>query len=382
MLAPDVAYLNHGAFGALPRPVWEASLDLRAMMERNPSELFSRRLPALLDEVRARLAEFLHADEAGCVHVPNTTTGTATVLTAFARTELDPGAEVLTTDHCHHAVTAQLEVLAARHRIVPVYAPVPIGVTSTTDVLTAITDRITDRTRLLIIDAVASASGFVFPISEIVAAAHVRGLPVLVDGAHAPGQIEVNLEEIGADFWVGNLHKWICSPRAAAILSVAPRWREVIRPLVTSRGYADGLSASFGWTGTFDPVPVLTVPAALDFWDQFGWDAARTQQARLVTDGATTVAAALGTTAPLCPDFRAAMRVVELPWNLSPEESAAIEWRLSAEHLIEVAMTKLAGTDYVRVCGQVYNSPADYELLAAVLPTLVRSDREDPRSPP
>jgi isopenicillin-N epimerase len=369
LLDPDVAYLNHGAFGAMPRVVGEAALELRLMMERNPTDLM-RRLPGLLNDVRGRLAEFLHADEAGCVFVPNATSGTSTVLASVAQS-FEPGDEILITDHRYHALEVQTDLLARRHGVQTVVAHVPLDSRSREDVVAAIIEGITERTRLLAVDAIASASGFVFPVEQIVAASHERGVPVLVDAAHAPGQIANDLERIGADFWIGNLHKWVCSPRAAAIASIAPGWRDVVRPHVASHFYAEGLQPAFDWTGTFDPVNLLAVPAALNFWDELGWDDVRHRQRALVDDGAARVAAALGTTAPVAPEFRAAMRVVELPTVLGDGVAGTVERDLSTKHQIEVSLMALQDRTWVRVCGQVYNRPEDYDRLADALPELL-----------
>jgi isopenicillin-N epimerase len=373
LLDPDVAYLNHGAFGALPRVVGEAAGELREMMERNPADLLVRRLPVMLDHVRGQLAEFLRADEAGCVFVANATAGAATVLAAITPS-MSAGDEILATDHRYNAVGVQLDVVQASRGVRTVFAHVPLDVTSSTEVVAAIIDRITPRTKLLVIDAIASASGFVFPVAAIVAAAHERGLPVLVDAAHAPGQIDVDLTATDADFWVGNLHKWMCSPRAAAILSIAPQWRSTVRPLVASHLYADGLQPAFDWTGTFDPVTVLAVPTALSFWDDLGWDNVRRRQSALVDDGATRVAAALGTTSPAADEFRAAMRVIELPVMPTIEQGRGIEATLSEKYQIEVAMTSLHDRCWVRVCGQIYNTASDYDRLAAALPELLKPE--------
>lgn len=370
LLDPDVAYLNHGAFGALPRAVGEAAAELRGMMERDPAALMMRRLPGLIDDVRGQLAEFLGADEAGCVFLPNATAGMSTVLTSLAPS-FEPADEILTTDHRYHAVSVQLDVLQARCGVTPIYAHVSLDTASADDVIATILDRITPRTRLIVVDTIASASGFLFPVAEIVAAAHERGLPVLVDAAHAPGQIANDLTAIDADFWVGNLHKWICSPRAAAIVSVASKWRDVVRPHVASHQYADGFQPAFEWTGTFDPVNILAVPAALAFWDDLGWEAVRNRQRALVDDGAARVAAAIGTTAPVDEQFRAAMRVIELPGTLDAVQARRVEATLSEKHQVEVSLMDLHDKAWVRVCGQVYNSPADYDRLAAALPDVL-----------
>jgi isopenicillin-N epimerase len=237
----------------------------------------------------------------------------------------------------------------------------------------AITERVASRTKLLVVDSIASPSGFVFPVEQIVAAAHERGVPVLVDAAHAPGQVANDLNAIDADFWVGNLHKWVCSPRAAAILSIAPQWRDVVRPHVPSHFYAHGLQPAFDWTGTLDPVNLLAVPAALNFWDGLGWDNVRRRQSALVDDGARRVATALGTAAPVGNQFRAAMRVVELPLVLSHDEARDLENALSTKHRVEISVMALHEKSWVRVCGQVYNSAADYDRLAVGLISLVET---------
>jgi isopenicillin-N epimerase len=372
LLDPDVAYLNHGAFGALPCVVGEAAAELRAMMERDPADLMMRRLPGHLDDVREQLADFLGGDAAGCVFVPNATTGTSTVLTSLAPS-FAAGDEILTTDHRYHAVSVQLDVLQAKYGVAPVYAHVPLATASDADVVAAIVDRITPRTRLIVVDAIASASGFMFPVAAIVAAAHERGLPVLVDAAHAPGQIANDLTATDADFWVGNLHKWICSPRAAGIVSVAPKWRDVIRPHVASHLYADGFQPAFDWTGTFDPVNILAVPVALEFWSQLGWDDVRLRQRALVDAGAAHVADALATSVPVNAHFRAAMRVIELPDRLGESDAREVENRLADKYRIEVSLMDLHGKSWVRVCGQVYNTPADYDRLSAALPAVLKA---------
>ncbi len=373
LLDPDVAYLNHGAFGALPRVVGEAASGLRAEMEGNPANLMARRLPGMLDDIRNQVAALLHADPAGSTFVGNATAGTATVLTALG-SDLGPGDEVLTTDHRYGAVGVQLETLADRTGASIVTAHVPLDIATRADVVAALAERVTAHTKLLVIDSIASASGFVFPLAEIIPAMHDLGIPVVVDAAHAPGQLDVDLEALGADFWVGNLHKWVSSPRAAAILNVAPKWRDRVRPLVPSHHFAKGYQPAFDWTGTFDPIPILAIPAALAFWAEFGWDEMRATQRAIVDDGAARVAKALGTTAPAADDFRAAMRVIELPVTLDVERAYDVEAVLSAEHKVEVSLMSLHARSYVRVCGQVYNTPSDYDRLAAALPGLVEAE--------
>jgi isopenicillin-N epimerase len=369
-LDPKVAYLNHGSFGALPLPVADAAAQLRGEVERNPADLLVRRLQSGIETARERVAGLLGANPSDLVFVDNATTGTATVLACLAPSWA-PDDEVLTTDHCYNAVGTQLEVLSQRYGLRVLSAHVAMDADSSEAVVAGIVERMTERTRLLVVDGIASASGLHFPVAEIVAAAHERGIPVLVDAAHMPGQVAVDLTATDADFWVGNLHKWVCCQRALAVLSVNPRWQTTIRPLVPSHGYTGGFQPAFDWTGTHDPVPVLSVPAALDFWEKIGWETARVRQRELVDAGAATLAAALGTTSPRPPGMTAAMRIVALPVELSPAAGERLSQRLLIEHRVEVGFTSLYGTRWLRVCGQLYNTPGDYERLAAVLPGLL-----------
>ena len=363
LVDPDIAYLNHGGFGALPEPVAEAAAAIRAEIEANPTDLL-RRWPALVDAVRARVAGFLGTAAANLVFVPNATAGTATVLGSL---DWQPGDEVVATDHRYPAVASQLGILL-RHGVKVVEQHVPVDVATADEIVARVMAGVTPRTKLVVVDQIASPTGFTFPVADVAAAARERGLPVLVDAAHAPGQVAVDVEALGVDFWVGNLHKWVCSPRGCAALVVAPRWQDVVRPRVASHGYTTGYHAAFDWTGTADAVPVLAIPAALDFWDGLGWDAVRRYQRELVTAGAHRVADAIGTEVAIADEFTAAMRLVRLPAVLETEpEREALAYRLIGEFGVTAHVTQHAGTTYVRMCGQLYNRPEHYDRLGEAL---------------
>jgi isopenicillin-N epimerase len=316
-----------------------------------------------VDAVRDRVAQLLGAVRSDLVFVGNATTGTATVLNSVP---LRDGDEILTTDHRYPAVANQAAALA-RRGVRLVEAPVPVDVSSVDAIVAAVLAGVTDRTRLLVVDHIASPTGLVFPVRELVAASHAAGVPVLIDAAHAPGQIDIDLGAIGADFWVGNLHKWVCSPRACAVLHVDPRWQEHISPLVTSHGYGGGFQPSFDRVATHDPTPLFAVPAALDFWRELGWDDVRRRQHTLATDGAHVVADRLGTRVAVADEFTAAMRLVQLPRPVTSEEAVSMGYRLTTEHKVTAYITHHQGSSYVRMCGQVYNTPEHYERLAAAL---------------
>ncbi len=357
---PALAYLNHGSFGATPVPVLAEQQRLRTAMERNPVGFLAHRLPELLDGVRAEVAAFLRADPAGLVFVDNATTGTQTVI---AQARLGPGDEVVTTDHCYPAVLTQLrrsvEASGARLEVAEVALPAP----GRAEVAEAVLSRLTERTRLLVVDHVASCSGLVFPVEEIVAECRRHGVPVLIDGAHAAGMLPVDLGRLGADFWTGNMHKWVCAPKASAALWVAPRWRDTLRPLVTSHGVADGFWPAFDWTGTRDPTALLAVPAALDFFDRPGWTAVREHNNELARQGAELVADRIGTSPPPADGLAAAMRLVPLPRPLSESDARALERRLLDLRVV-VPVTYHGGWRWLRLSAQLYNSLSDYERLA------------------
>ncbi len=363
-LDPGLAYLNHGGFGATPRLVLAEQQTWRDAMERNPVGFLVHQLPELLDAVRSEVAAFLGADVEGLVFVGNATTGMQTVI---AQTRLEPGDELLTTDHCYPAVLAQLRAAAdaagAQLRI----APVGLPASGRGPVAEAVLSRLSPRTRLVVVDHLASCSGLVFPVEEIVAECHRNAVPVLVDGAHAAGQLPVDLGQLGADYWVGNMHKWVCAPKAAAVLHAAPARRETLRPLVASHGVAYGYQPSFAWTGTRDPSAVLAIPAALAFFGQAGWHAVREHNNELARQGAELVARRIGTSPPDASGLAAAMRLVQLPQPLTEPDARALERRLLAEHGVVVPVTFHGGWQWLRLSAQLYNTLGDYERLAQAL---------------
>jgi isopenicillin-N epimerase len=370
-LDPSVVFLNHGSFGACPRPVLEAQAAWRLEMERQPVEFLSRRLPRLLGETREGVAGFLGADPSGLVFVPNATTAINTVLASML---LRPGDQVLCTDHAYPAVANTIGKACSSAGAERVVCHVPLPLPKPEDIVAAVVEAITDRTRMAIVEHVTSPTAAILPVAEIVEACHRRNVPVLVDAAHGPGMLPVDLSSLGCEFWTGNFHKWACAPKGAAVLAIAPERREDVHPLVTSHGMGKGLQAEFEWTGTRDPTAYLAIPAALEFMGALGWDRVRRHNHELVLHGRAVVSEALRTVPPVAESRIGSMAIASLPdgAGTSQEEADDIQARLFEISRIEVPFISWHGWGFVRLSAQAYNRPADFARLAAVLPSLLR----------
>ena len=376
-LDPAVAHLNHGSYGATPVPVLEAQSRWRGLAESNPNAFFGRLWLEALAEARRRTAQFLGADPAGFVFVPNATVAVNTVIAGL---ELGPGDEVLVLDHGYGACRMAAERWAARVGAVVTSAAVPMPAGTAEEaalaVLGAVVGATGPRTRLAILDHITSPTALLMPIERLIRQLRGVGVPVLVDCAHAPGMLDVDLAALGADFWTGNLHKWACAPKGAAGLWVSADRRERIAPLVTSWFSDDGFVESFSWSGTDDRTAWLAVPDALAFMGGLGWHRVRRHNAELAAYGASVVRRAVGTEPPVRDDtgcVAPSMRLVELPGGLVQTADAARELtaRIARDVGCEVAVTLWNGRGFIRLSTQVYNRPADYERLAEGLPAVL-----------
>jgi isopenicillin-N epimerase len=391
LLDPDVAFLNHGSFGACPRPVLEYQAELRARLERQPVQFFVRDLEGLLDEARAALAGFLGAKPADLAWVANATTGVNAVLRSLA---LEPGDELLTTDHEYNACRNVLEFVAERAGARVVVAALPFPIAGPEEALAAILARVTPRTRLALIDHVTSQTGLVLPVGRIVAALRERGVETLVDGAHAPGMLPLELTALGAGYYTGNCHKWLCAPKGAAFLYVRPDLQPGVRPAAISHG-ANSLRRDrsrflleFDWVGTGDPTACLAVPEALRFMGGLlpgGWAALRRHNQARVLEGRDLLCRALDV-APPCPDeMIGSLASLPLPdGDGAPPPSALyadpLQDRLLAEYGIEVPVIPWPAPPrrLVRISAQIYNRRGDYRRLAEALRALL-THTDEPR---
>lgn len=383
-LDPDAVFLNHGSFGACPRAVLEHQSDLRAEIERQPVEFFARNYNDRLDAARREIASFLGADPDGLVAVPNATTGANAVLRSLSFRE---GDELLTTDHAYNACRNALEFVADRCGARVVVAPIPFPVRNPDDIVDTIVSRVTPRTRMALVDHITSPTALVLPIEAIVEALHDRGVDVLVDGAHAPGMVPLDLDSLGVSYYVGNCHKWLCAPKGAGFLYVRDDRRNAIRPVTISHGASarrDGRTRfhdEFDWVGTDDPTPFLCVPRSIEYLASVvdgGWDAIRARNHALAVAARDRLASSLRIDPP-CPDtMLGSMAAVPLPdGDGSPPRSALytdpLQDELRERFRIEVPIAPWPAPPrrVLRVSAQLYNRPEDYDVLAEGLQALL-----------
>jgi isopenicillin-N epimerase len=383
-LDPSVIFLNHGSFGACPIPVLQHQSALRARMERQPVQFFVRDLEGLLDDARKEFGRFLSTAPENLAWVPNATSAVNAVLRSL---EFRAGDELLTTNHEYNACRNVLEYVAARSGARVVVAPVPFPLIHPAQVMEAVISRVTRRTRLALLDHVTSQTALVLPIRELVSELADRGVETLVDGAHAPGMLDLNVESVGAGWYTGNCHKWLCAPKGAAFLYTRPDLQESTRPAVISHGANSPRTdrsrylIEFDWTGTDDPTPMLCVPEAIRFMGNLmpgGWAAVRSNNHQMAIRGRDVLCSALDVDPP-CPDeMIGSLASVPLPdgagaISKSPLYADPLQDELLEKFRIEVPVIPWPAPPkrLIRVSGQVYNRDGDYEELGRALRSLL-----------
>ncbi len=380
-LDPDFTHLNHGSYGATPLALLDAQDRWRRALERNPTRFLSRELvdmarvqtgrPGEGPELLRHAAEAVAAEFGGAagdyVFVPNTTAGINAVVAGFP---LAPGDRVLLLGPHYSAVGATLRAACARTGAVLDVVPLPWPAIRDEGVTQAVAAALTPRTRLAILDHVTSSTATVMPVTDLARLCRERGAAVLVDGAHAPGMLPLDIPAVGADWYVGNMHKWICAPKGAAILWTAPDRQDATRPQVVSHGAGGGYTDRFDVQGTLDPSAYLTVPDAIAWCRDQGGPALREHGRRTALAMTGMLAAELGTEAGPPPAMTGMMRLVRLPDRFGPADAVAadrLRRRLSAEHRIEVVALPLAGALWLRLSAFLYNEVEDAGLLLRAL---------------
>ncbi len=375
LLEDGVVFLNHGSYGATPTAVLAAQQEWRRRLELQPVRFMQQELPGLLREAAAALAAFLGAAGEDLAFVENATTGVNAVLRSL---DLGAGDEVLATDHGYPAVRNALRYVCRRSGARLVEARLPFPPRAAEEVEDAVAACFTAQTRLLLLDHITSPSALVLPVEALCARARAAGIRVLIDAAHAPGMVPLNLPAIGADWVVGNAHKWLFAPKGTGFIWAGEAGKQGLHPTVISHGYGKGFAAEFDWVGTRDPSAWLSIGAALDFYRAMGDGELRRHNLELAGEAASLLAAAWQGPVGGPPAMRAAMAVVRLPnrWGLGDAGAAAeVHDRLWRLHRIEVPIMALAGGLWARISAQVYNELDDYRRLAAALAATRPGDR-------
>ncbi|HWQ13543.1 MAG TPA: aminotransferase class V-fold PLP-dependent enzyme [Roseiflexaceae bacterium] len=364
MLRGGIAFLNHGSFGACPRPVFETYQAIQREIEAQPVEFLSRRASGLLAEARASLERYLGARPGTLVFAANVTHA----LNIVARSlDLRPGDEVLSTGHEYGAIerTWQFNCEKRGARYVP--RPLPLPATSQEELVEQVWQGVTARTRVIAISHISSPTAVALPVAAICRRAREAGILTVVDGAHAPGQVALDLEALGADFYGGNCHKWLCAPKGAGFLYARPERQALLEPLVVSWGWrARNPSGSeyidmFDWLGTDDPSAYLTVPTAIKFQEDNNWPAVRLACHNLLLEASARICELTGL-APLTPDstdWWMQMRSLPLP----PCDPKAVQRRLWDEFRVEVPCHEWGEHRLIRISVQAYNTPEDIDRL-------------------
>jgi isopenicillin-N epimerase len=366
-LQADAVFLNHGSFGLAPRAVLAAQAALRAEMEAQPVRFLRRQwLQPRLRATAQQLGPFLGADGADLAFVDNATTGVNAVLRSL---DFKPGDEILVTDHTYGAVRNTVRYVCARSRACMVEVRLPFPPGSADEIVEAITAALSPRTRLAVLDLVTSVSALVMPVARLAAACRAAGAQVLVDAAHAPGMVDLDVTALGADWVSANLHKWLFAPKGSGFLWARKEVQADLHPTVISHGFEQGFANEFDWTGTRDPTAWLSLPAALAFYRSMGDGALRARNHDLAVAAAALLAQRWGTETGAPEDMLGAMAAIRLPGQraATTEAAHALNNALWERHRIEVPVMAIGPHLWLRISAQIYNELTDYERLAAAL---------------
>jgi isopenicillin-N epimerase len=364
--------VNHGSYGATPRLVLAAQDEWRRRLEAQPTLFMRQVLPEALRRSAEHLAGFLRAKGNDLVFVDNATVGCNAVLRSLS---FAPGDEILLLNHTYGAVRNSARYVAERSGARLVEAAVPFPDPDGDALVANVAAALTKRTRLAIIDHITSPSALLLPLERLIALCHDAGVPVLVDGAHGPGQVPLDLGTLGADWYVGNCHKWLMAPKGCGFLWARPHRQSDLHPVTISHGFGQGFLEEFDWTGTRDPSAFLAVDAAIEFHQRLGGAELQQRNAALAWRAAELIADRLGTDVGAGRGFCAAMALVRLPIDgpATPERALALRGRLLDEFATDAPLQALAGAIWVRLSAQAYNEIGDYEALAEICGRLADS---------
>lgn len=374
LLDPDVVFLNHGSFGATPKPVLEAYQNWQLRLERQPVLFLGRELDDLLKESRRVLGEYLNADADDLVYIPNATHGVNIIARSL---DLEPGDEILTTDHEYGACDYAWDFICKKTGAKYIHRSIPLPVHSEDEIVEQIWSGVTSRTKAIYLSHITSPTALRLPVEKICQRARDAGILSIVDAAHSPGQIPVDLQALGADIAFGNCHKWMLNAKGSAFLYVRRELQNLIQPLIVSWGYNATPETTTGsrfidlfqWTGTKDPAAALTVPTAIQFMREHDWDEVR-RECHVLLRQAIERICDLTDLLPLYPldsDFYSQMGIAPLPLS----DIVALKKRLYDEYKIEVPLTQWQDRQFVRISIQGYNTQQDVDALVNALQELL-----------
>jgi isopenicillin-N epimerase len=374
LLDPDIVFLNHGSFGASPKPVFEAYQNWQLRLERQPVLFLGRELDALLGESRSVLGKYLDAAADDLVYIPNATHGVNIIARSL---HLNPGDEVLTIDHEYGACDYTWDFNCQKTGAQYIHQSLPLPVHSEAEIIARFWLGVTPRTRVIYLSHITSPTALRLPVEKICQRARQAGILTVIDAAHSPGQIPVDLQSLGADFVFGNCHKWMLNVKGSAFLYVRRERQALVEPLIVSWGYGATPETTTGsryvdllqWTGTKDPAAALTVPAAIQFMQAHAWDEVRCECHVLLRQAIERICELSGLPPlyPLDSDFYSQMGIAPLPSS----NLVILKSRLYDEYKIEVPLIQWQDRQFVRISVQGYNTSEDLERLVKALKILL-----------
>jgi isopenicillin-N epimerase len=360
-LDPEVHHLNHGSYGALPNVVYAEQRKWQEMVHKNPMDFYARKCQPAIADARGKVARFLGQEPDQIALVRNTTEAATTTMRGFP---FKAGDEVIILDHEYGAITYAIKrgLEAVGGRVVEVVIP---RLTADEEVVKLVEAAITSKTVMIVVDHVTSATARTMPIFELSALAKKCGAAFTVDASHSPGNFDTDLDLLDADFWFGNLHKWVSAPQGAGVYRIAPRWQGKVQSLVVSWNEYLGYPLQFDMLGTVDVTPWLAAPRAITFYEQFGWDRVRKAHQARMRFGRDLIMTELGVGKDQLREENLPMGVAPIP-NMQggAEGCLALGRKLSSEYRIEIPVISFFDEYFLRISGHLYNNEADYEALA------------------
>ena len=374
LLDPDIVFLNHGSFGATPKPVFEAYQQWQMRLERQPVLFLGREFYDLMHESREILGQYLNADADDLAYIPNATHGVNIIAHSL---QLQPGDEILTTDQEYGACDYTWEFVSSKRDVKYIHQSIPLPVHSEAEIVECFWQGVTSNTRVIYLSHITSATALRMPVESICERARQAGILTVIDAAHSPGQIPVDLQALQADFAFGNCHKWMLAPKGSAFLFVKREVQHLVEPLIVSWGYHPTPETATGsrfldileWTGTRDPAAALTVPAAIQFMREQDWGQVRLECHKLLRAAIERICdlTNLDPLYPLDSDFYSQMGIAPLPAC----DAAVLKRRLYDEYRIEIPVTQWQDKQFVRISIQGYNDLEDVDALLQALKELL-----------